>query len=61
MTLNEINKRIIAGEYILTEVVRNGHKPFFGDEYEKIRTEVGVLRCLYFGEDSPYCNSRYKK
>ena len=61
MTLNEISKRIIDGEYILTEAVRNGHKPFYGDEYEALRTEVGVLRCFYFGNESQFCNPRYKK
>jgi hypothetical protein len=61
MTQNEILKRIIKGEFELTEVVRKGHRPYYGDEYETIRTEVGVLRCLYFGENSKFCNPRYKK
>jgi hypothetical protein len=61
MTQNEILKRIIKGEFELTEVVRNGHRPYYGDQYEAIRTEVGVLRCLYFGENSKFCNPRYKK
>jgi hypothetical protein len=61
MTQNEIMKRIIQGEFELTQVVRNGHRPYYGDEYETIRTEVGVLRCLYFGENSKFCNPRYKK
>ena len=54
-------KKIIQGEFELTQVVRNGHRPYYGDEYETIRTEVGVLRCLYFGENSKFCNPRYKK
>jgi hypothetical protein len=61
MTQNEIMKRIINGEFELTEVVRNGHRPYYGDQYDTIRTEVGVLRCLYYGENSKFCNSRYKK
>jgi hypothetical protein len=61
MSPEEISKRIVQGEYKLTQVVRNGHKPYYGDEYETIRTEVGVLRCLYFGNESKYCNPRYKK
>ena len=61
MTLNEISKRIVEGEYFLTEVVRKGHKPYYGDEYEHIRTEVGILRCLYFGNESPYCKPKYRK
>jgi hypothetical protein len=61
MTQNEILKRIIKGEFELTEVVRNGHRPYYGDQYEATRTEVGVLRCLFFGENSKFCNPRYKK
>jgi hypothetical protein len=61
MHLEEISKRIVEGEYKLTEAVRNGHKPFYGDEYENIRTEVCKLRCLYYGNNSKYCNPRYKK
>jgi hypothetical protein len=61
MPPEEISKRIVEGEYKLTEAVRNSHKPFYGDEYEHIRTEVGILRCLYYGNNSKYCNTRYKK
>ena len=61
MNLQEIEHRIIIGELKLTQVVRNGHKPYYGDEYEPIRTEVCVLRCLRFGNDSKYCNPRYRK
>lgn len=61
MSLEEISKRITEGEHKLTQVVRNGHKPYYGDEYEALRTEVGVLRCLFFGNESKFCNPRYKK
>ena len=61
MPPEEISKRIVEGEYKLTEAVRNGHKPFYGDEYENIRTEVCKLRCLYYGNNFKYCNPRYKK
>jgi hypothetical protein len=61
MTQNEISKRIVEGELILTNAVMNGHRPFYGDQYETIRTEVGVLRCLYYGENSRFCHPKYKK
>jgi hypothetical protein len=54
MPPEEISKRIVEGEYKLTEAVRNGHKPFYGDEYENIRTEVCKLRCLYYGNNFKY-------
>lgn len=56
-----MSKRITEGEYFLTTVVRNGHRPYYGDKYEQLRTEVEVLRCLYFGNDSSYCKPKYKK
>jgi hypothetical protein len=46
---------------MLTQAVRKGHKPYYGDELENVRTEVGVLRCLYFGNESKFCNPRYNK
>ena len=61
MNSNEIVKRIVNGELILTKAIWEGHRPYYGDKYETVRTEVGVLRCLHYGEDSKYCNSRYKK
>jgi hypothetical protein len=59
--LSEISKRIVEGELMLTQAVRKGHKPYYGDELENVRTEFGVLRCLYFGNESKFCNPRYKK
>ena len=59
MSPEEISKRIVEGEYNLTQVVRNGHKPYYGDEYETIRTEVGVLRCLYFIDNCMSCNDNF--
>ena len=61
MNKNEMSKRIVEGEYFLTTVVRTGHRPYYGDKYEQLRTEVEVLRCLYFGNESPYCKPKYRK
>ena len=55
MDENQILKRIVECEYAMFLAIRNGHKPFIGDEYQLIRTEVNVLRCLYYGEDSKFC------
>jgi len=56
-----MSKRIVDGEWFLTKKVMEGHKPYHGDQYEHIRTEVDILRCLYFGNDSPFCKPKYKK
>ena len=61
MDRNEMSKRIVDGEWFLTKKVMEGHKPYYGDQYEHIRTEVDILRCLYFGNDSPFCKPKYKK
>ena len=55
MDENQILKRIVECEYAMFLSIRNGHKPFIGDEYQFMRTEVNVLRCLYYGEDSKFC------
>ena len=55
MDENQILKRIVECEYAMFLAIRNGHKPFIGDEYQFMRTEVNVLRCLYYGEDSKFC------
>jgi hypothetical protein len=37
----------------------NGHKPNDADEFQPLRIENEILRCLYFGEDSPHCIRNY--
>jgi hypothetical protein len=61
MTEKDIIKKIVEGELELTMAVKNGHKPYIGDKYEQLRTEVEVFRCLYFGNESPYCKPKYRK
>jgi hypothetical protein len=56
MTLNEIQKRITDIEYELFKSVREGHRPHIGDQYNDLRVEVNILRCMHFGYDSKFCN-----
>jgi hypothetical protein len=56
MTLTEIEKRITDIEYELFKSVREGHRPHIGDQYNDLRVEVNILRCMYFGYDSKFCN-----
>lgn len=58
--MNEIElfRRIVQIEYEITKAVRNGHRPFIGDKYQEQRSELNILRCLYFGEDSKFCKKR---
>ena len=58
MTEKDIIKKIVEGELKLTMAVRNGHKPYIGDKYQPLRTEVEIFRCLYFGYDSKFCKHR---
>lgn len=55
MSERDIIKRIVEIEYELFLSVRNGHKATVGDQYHNKRVEVSLLRCMYFGSQSPYC------
>lgn len=55
MTLNEIQKRITDIEYELFISINKGHRPSIGYQYNDLRVEVNILRCLYFGNDSKFC------
>lgn len=55
MDENQILKRIVECEYTMFLAIRNGHKPVIGDKYQSMRTELNILRCLYYGEDSKFC------
>ena len=37
----------------------SGHRPNDADEFQPLRIENEILRCLYFGEDSPHCMRNY--
>ena len=58
MTEKDISKRITEGELELTMAVRNGHKPYIGDKFQPLRTEIQILRCIYFGYDSKFCKHK---
>ena len=59
MTLQEKNliaSRIIELDLEITRSVINGHKPSENDEFKEIRQELNLLRCLYFGYRTKFCN-----
>lgn len=59
MTLQEKNliaSRIIELDLEITRSVINGHKPSEDDEFKEIRQELNLLRCLYFGYRTKFCN-----
>lgn len=41
--------------------LNNGHKPNTSDEFQPLRVENEILRCMYYGEDSPNCRRIYTK
>lgn len=61
MTQKEIGTRIVKNEMTIQKAIWNGHKPSESDEFQPLRVETEILRCLYFGEDSPFCRRRYRK
>jgi hypothetical protein len=59
MTVQEKNliaSRIIELDLEITRSVINGHKPSENDEFKEIRQELNLLRCLYFGYRTKFCN-----
>jgi len=59
MTKSEISSKIIKNEMIIMKAHNSGHKPNDADEFQPLRIENEILRCLYFGEDSPHCMRNY--
>ena len=53
---NQIMSRIIELDLKITRSVINGHKPSEDDFYKDERQELNVLRCLYFGYRTKFCN-----
>lgn len=52
----EIMSRIVEIESMITEkIIKEKYRPTTGDELELERKELSILRCLYFGYDSPFC------
>jgi hypothetical protein len=59
MTVQEKNliaSRIIELDLEITRSVINGHKPSEDDEFKERRQELNLLRCLYFGYRTKFCN-----
>jgi len=59
MTKNEMSSRIVRNEITIINAITKGHKPSESDEYQPLRIETEILRCLYYGEDSPFCRRKY--
>jgi len=61
MTKNEISNKIVKNEMIMARAIWDGHKPNTSDQFQPLRVENEILRCLYYGEDSPHCKRQYRK
>ena len=59
MNKSEMISKIIKNEMKIMNARNNGHKPNDADEFQPLRIENEILRCLYFGEDSPHCIRNY--
>lgn len=55
----ELTSRIIELEYEITVAIIEGHKPFYGDEFQSKRDELNTLRCIVFGYSSQYCKKKF--
>jgi hypothetical protein len=53
---NQIMSRIIELELKITRSIINGHKASENDEFKDERQELNILRCLYFGYQTKFCN-----
>jgi hypothetical protein len=50
-----ITSRIISLELEITSAIINGHKPSENDIFKDKRTEIDMLRCIFFGYESKFC------
>ena len=53
---NLMMSRIIEIELEITRSIINGHKPSENDEFSEKRNQLNLLRCLYFGYRTKFCN-----
>lgn len=53
---NQIMSKIIEIELEITRSIINGHKPSENDKFSEKRNELNLLRCLYFGYRTKFCN-----
>ena len=61
MTKNEMSSIIVKNELAIMRAIKEGHRPHISDEYQSLRIEIELLRCMYFGEDSPHCRRQYRR
>jgi CRISPR/Cas system type I-B associated protein Csh2 (Cas7 group RAMP superfamily) len=61
MTKNEISNKIVENEMVMLRAIWDGHKPNTSDQFQSLRVENEILRCLYHGEDSSHCKRQYRK
>ncbi len=59
MDKNKISGRIVEIELLLQQAVWNGHKCSLNDQFQHLRVERDILRCLYFGDKSNHCKRDY--
>lgn len=59
MNKNKISGRIVEIELLLQQAVWNGHKSARNDQYQHLRIERDILRCVYFGNESTHCRKNY--
>lgn len=61
MDRNKISSKIVNNEMLMRAAMTKGHMPSDNDKFQPLRVENEILRCLYFGEDSPFCKRYYTK
>jgi len=59
MTKQDMCSRIIWIETTIMKALNEGHQPNTGDEFQNLRVEAEILRCMYYGNDSPNCSRIY--
>lgn len=53
--LAQVRSRIIELDYEITSAIIGGHNPTADDRFKQHREELNLLRCLYFGYKSNFC------
>lgn len=61
MTKQEMISKVVKNEMKIRKAISEGHKLTMSDEFQPLRIENEILRCMYFGEDSPHCRRIYSK
>lgn len=53
---SQIMSRIIELDLKITRSIIGGHRPSEDDKFKEDRTELSLLRCLYFGYNTKFCS-----